>query len=101
MAFHAFFGLIPLVAITGWAAHMLTQSRRAFLAPLSALTPMPVAAIADAEYLRLSQEGAAVLAPLSGLGFLWPACLRRCRRRCGDHVSDHWPSRSRAMDARR
>ncbi len=71
MAFHAFFSLVPLVAITGWAAHQLTQRRDSFLNPVIELAPGSVSRLADSEFLRLSGTGGALLPPLSILGFLW------------------------------
>jgi len=73
MAFHAFFSLLPLLAITGWVAHRLALGQEGLLEPFAALAPGPVAAVADAEFMRLGEGAGAVLAPLSVAGFLWLA----------------------------
>lgn len=71
LAFQAFFSLVPLFALLGWATHaLLSTSSRAY-APLFRLTPRAVTTLADAELMRLSEGSAAVLPPLSALGFLW------------------------------
>lgn len=73
IAFHAFFTLVPLVAISGWVAHELTSARAKLMEPLLALAPGPVAILADESFMRLSDTGAAVMPPLSIAGFLWLA----------------------------
>jgi membrane protein len=73
IAFHAFFSLVPLVAITGWIAHEVTSTREQVLQPLLRVAPGPVAALADGEFMRLGTGGQAVLAPLSIIGFIWLA----------------------------
>ncbi len=70
MAFHAFFSLIPLVALTGWTAHQLTNAGD-ILGPVIQLAPASVSSLADSEFMRLSESGSAVLPPLSAIGFLW------------------------------
>jgi membrane protein len=71
MAFQAFFSLVPLLAIAGWACHRLLQTGAAAFAPLFRLTPIAVNALADSEMMRLSEDTESVLPPLSVLGFLW------------------------------
>lgn len=71
MAFHAFFSLVPLAAITGWAAHRLTRTDGLFLHPVTSLAPTPVTTLADEEFMRLSSTSDLLLAPLSVIGFLW------------------------------
>jgi membrane protein len=73
MAFHAFFSLVPLVAITGWAVHKFTQVRESFLQPVIFLAPGSIGKLADAEFMRLSGTGDALLPALSVFGFLWLA----------------------------
>ncbi len=71
MAFHAFFSLMPLVALIGWASGKLVEARPPGLDAVLRFTPRYVANIADSELTRLSATGDAVLAPLSAIGFLW------------------------------
>jgi membrane protein len=71
MAFDAFFSIVPLVALVGWGAHELVRSKPELLAPLLRVAPGPVARIADAQLMRLSESGEAWLAPLGVAGFLW------------------------------
>jgi membrane protein len=71
IAFDAFFSLVPLVAISGWLAHELTDSNTRVLEPLLGLVPEQVAVLADEGFMRLSAGGDAVLPPLSIGAFLW------------------------------
>jgi membrane protein len=72
IAFHFFFSLVPLVALTGWAAHrLLHDASDQVLGPLMALAPRSVAGLADSEFMRLGAGGDAVLPPLSAIGFVW------------------------------
>ena len=73
IAFHTFFSLVPLLAITGWVTHEVMQSRGNLLEPLLALAPGAVRALADSEFMRLSAGADAVLPPLSIATFLWLA----------------------------
>jgi membrane protein len=73
MAFHTFFSLLPLLALTGWVAHRLALGHDGLLEPFAALAPVSVAAVADAEFMRLGAKTGAVLAPLSIGSFLWLA----------------------------
>ncbi|MBM4358563.1 MAG: YihY/virulence factor BrkB family protein [Deltaproteobacteria bacterium] len=71
MAFHAFFSLVPLLALAGWGAHWLLRTDANAFGPLFRFTPSAVTALADTQMMRLSAESSAVLPPLSILGFLW------------------------------
>ena len=71
MAFHSFFSLVPLVAITGWVVHTLTHGTGELADPFMTLAPGPVVHLADSEFMRLSEDGETVLAPLAIVGFLW------------------------------
>jgi membrane protein len=71
MAFHSFFSLVPLVAITGWVVHLLTRGSGELADPFMSLAPGPVVHLADSEFMRLSEGSETVLAPLGVLGFLW------------------------------
>ncbi|RLB66172.1 MAG: YihY/virulence factor BrkB family protein [Deltaproteobacteria bacterium] len=71
MAFHSFFSLVPLVAITGWVVHLLTRGTGELADPFMTLAPGPVVHLADSEFMRLSDGSETVLAPLGALGFLW------------------------------
>lgn len=71
MAFHSFFSLVPLVAITGWVVHKLTHGSGELADPFMSLAPAQVVHLADGEFMRLSADGESVLAPLAIVGFLW------------------------------
>lgn len=70
IAFDAFLSLIPLLAMAGWALHTLHHGSDIF-ASLIQSAPGPVASLVDGQFLRLSDEGIAALAPISAVGFLW------------------------------
>lgn len=71
MAFHAFFSLVPLFALSGWAVQHVVKADVAAFAPLFRFTPTAVNLVADAELMRLSESSHVVLPPLSIAGFLW------------------------------
>jgi len=71
MAFDAFLSMIPLLAMSGYLLSRLHHKGSSVLAPLFRVAPGPVAALADTEFLRLSDEGVAALAPLSFIAFVW------------------------------
>ncbi len=73
MAFHAFFSLMPLIALIGWSSHRVLRSNAGVLDAVLRFTPRSVATLADSELLRLSASGEAVLAPVSAVSFLWLA----------------------------
>ncbi len=73
MAFHAFFSLIPLVAISGWVVQKLTQMKASLLAPLLSIAPGSISELADSEFMRLSGAGETLLPLVSIIGFLWIA----------------------------
>ena len=73
MAFHAFFSLVPLVALIGYAAHQLSQSSHSLLGPVTQLAPRSVAQLADTEFMRISDASSNMLPPLSIVGLLWLA----------------------------
>src|SRR5688572_17060802 len=70
-AFHAFFSLVPLAALLGWAAHDLFRSRAVVLEPLLRMAPLQVARLADEEFMRLGDGTSVVLPPLGAIGFVW------------------------------
>lgn len=71
MAFDAFLSLIPLVAAAGVILHRLHSSSATTLGPLLKAIPPAVAQLIDGEFLRLSDAGFAVFAPLVILAFAW------------------------------
>lgn len=71
MAFDAFLSVIPLIAIAGYLLQKLHQSGGAFIVSLLSGAPPQVVQLLDMEFLRLSDGGAAVFAPLSSMAFLW------------------------------
>ncbi len=71
MAFDAFLSLIPLVAGAGVILHRLHSSSATTLGPLLKAIPPAVAQLIDGEFLRLSDAGFAVFAPLVLGAFAW------------------------------
>lgn len=71
MAFDAFLSLVPLTAFAGYMLHRLRQDGNLVIGPLMKAAPEPVRQLVDAEFLRLSDSGAAVVAPISVVAFLW------------------------------
>lgn len=71
MAFDAFLSLIPLVAAAGVILHRLHSSSATTLGPLLKAIPPAVAQLLDSEFLRLSDAGFAVFAPLVIVAFAW------------------------------
>jgi len=71
IAFHAFFSLVPLIAITGWVAHELALSEAELMGPLLEVAPRAVRRLADREFMRLGDDADFVLPPLSVITFLW------------------------------
>jgi membrane protein len=71
MAFDAFLSLIPLVAGAGVILHRLHSSSATTLGPLLKAIPPAVAQLIDGEFLRLSDAGFAVFAPLVLVAFAW------------------------------
>ena len=71
MAFDAFLSFIPLLAMAGYVLGRLHRGGSPLLIPVFRAAPGPVTRIADAEFLRLSDTGAAALAPLSVIAFVW------------------------------
>ena len=71
ITFDAFLSVIPLLAIAGYVLHRLNQSGDLVVAPLLRAAPSQIQKITDIEFLRLSEQGALTLAPISIIGFLW------------------------------
>jgi membrane protein len=71
MAFDAFLSLIPLVAAAGVILHRLHSSSATTLGPLLKTIPPAVAQLIDSEFLRLSDKGFAVFAPVIVGAFAW------------------------------
>lgn len=71
MAFDAFLSLIPLAAAAGLILHRLHSSSATTLGPLLKAIPPAVAQLIDGEFLRLSDAGFAVFAPLVIIAFAW------------------------------
>lgn len=71
MAFDLFLSLIPLVAAAGVILHRLHSSSATTLGPLLKAFPPAVVQLIDGEFLRLSEAGFAVFAPLVILAFAW------------------------------
>src|SRR5262245_29831442 len=64
MAFDAFLSLIPLTALAGLVLHRVHSTSAATLGPLLRTMPQAVVQLIDGEFLRLSDAGFAVLAPI-------------------------------------
>ncbi len=73
IAFDAFLSLIPILALIGYVLHRTHERGGLLVEPLLRTAPKPIAELAGAEFLRVSDDSAATLAPLSALGFLWLA----------------------------
>lgn len=71
MAFDLFLSLIPLVAAAGVILNRLHSSSATTLGPLLKAIPPAVAQLIDGEFLRLSEAGFAVFAPVVVLAFAW------------------------------
>jgi membrane protein len=71
MAFDLFLSLIPLIAAAGVILHRLHSSSATTLGPLLKAFPPAVVQVIDGEFLRLSEAGFAVFAPLVILAFAW------------------------------
>lgn len=71
MAFDLFLSLIPLVAGAGVVLHRLHSTSATTLGPLLKAIPRDVAAMIDGEFLRLSDAGFKVFAPLVLVAFAW------------------------------
>jgi membrane protein len=71
MAFDAFLSLIPLLAMAGYVLGRLHRGGSTLAIPVFRAAPGPVARLADAEFLRMSDTGAAALAPVSVIAFVW------------------------------
>jgi membrane protein len=71
MAFDAFLSLVPLVAIAGYVLHQLRTNYELVFGPIVATAPEAVQRLVESEFLRLSDAGAAVVAPVSAAAFLW------------------------------
>ena len=71
MAFDAFLGIIPLLAFGGWVMHRLHQRGDLVVGPILRNAPPIVARLAGEEMTRLSEGGAAAIAPVGVLAFLW------------------------------
>src|SRR4051812_3436515 len=71
MAFDAFLSLIPLIAGAGVILHRVHTTGAATLGPLLRPMPTAVAQLIDGEFLRLSDAGFAVFAPLVLSAFAW------------------------------
>ncbi len=71
IAFDVFLSSAPLAAFTGWAVHKLLRSNATVLGPIVELAPRPLAHLADRELMRLSEQGASVVPPLSLIAFVY------------------------------
>jgi membrane protein len=71
MAFDAFLSIIPLLAVAGWALHRLRDDVAHVLAAVLRAAPPAVRMGLGAEFFRMSDANAAVLAPLFVGAFLW------------------------------
>jgi membrane protein len=70
IAFDAFLSLVPLAAFAGMVMHRLHESDM-ILRPLLRASPAPVADLVGGAVTRLSDDHAAVIAPLSIAAFIW------------------------------
>ena len=74
MAFDAFLSLVPLTAFAGWMLYTFHQKSGAItllFGPILSASPAAVSQIVSSEFLRLSDSGAAAIAPISLIVFLW------------------------------
>lgn len=71
MAFDLFLSLIPLVAGGGVILHRLHSTSATTLGPLLKAIPPAVAQLIDGEFLRLSDAGFKVFAPVVLVAFAW------------------------------
>lgn len=71
MAFDAFLSLIPLAAAAGVILHRVHSNSEKTLGPLLKTMPPMVVQLIDGEFLRLSDRGFAVFAPLVLGAFAW------------------------------
>lgn len=71
IAFDAFLSLMPILAMLGYLVHRTSEVGGLLIEPLLNAAPPPIRDIAGLEFLRLSEAGAAALAPISAAGFLW------------------------------
>jgi membrane protein len=74
MAFDAFLSLIPLTAFAGWMLftfHQKAGSITLIFGPILSASPEGVSQLVNSEFLRLSDSGAAAVAPISLIVFLW------------------------------
>ncbi len=74
MAFDAFLSLVPLAAFAGWMLftfHQKSGSITLIFGPILRASPEAVSELVSSEFLRLSDSGAAAVAPISLLVFLW------------------------------
>ena len=70
IAFDAFLSLVPLAAFAGMVMHRLHESDM-ILRPLLRASPAPVAELVERAASRLSDDNAAVIAPVSIVAFIW------------------------------
>ena len=70
IAFDAFLSLVPLAAFAGMVLHQLHESDM-ILKPLLRASPAQVADLVEGAAARLSDDNAAVIAPLSIAAFIW------------------------------
>lgn len=71
IAFDAFLSLIPILAIGGFLLQRRDKTGSLLLLKLFEGAPPQVIQLVDNEFLRLSDTSGFVLAPISGLAFLW------------------------------
>ncbi len=71
IAFDAFLSVMPILAMLGYLVHRTSEVGGLLIEPLLNAAPPPIREIAGLEFLRLSERGAAALAPISAAGFLW------------------------------
>src|SRR5262245_19814779 len=71
MAFDAFLSLVPLVGFLGYFLNRSEAKSGVMIASLVQSAPAPVQQLFGAEFFRLSASGAAVVAPVSIIAFLW------------------------------
>jgi membrane protein len=74
MAFDAFLSLVPLTAFAGWMLftfHQKSSSITLIFGPILSASPEGVSQLVTSEFLRLSDRGAAAVAPISLIVFLW------------------------------
>ena len=71
IAFDAFLSLVPLAAFGGMVMHLIHESGDVLISPMLRASPQGVRELVESAGSRLSDNSAAVIAPLSIAAFIW------------------------------